>query len=144
MARGAQCDLGKERFWRRMLRSWRGSGQTVRDFCAKHQLSEPSFYAWRRTVGERDRKRAAVNGRVGKRRPAKEQSRHVAAASTSRAGDQALFLPVRVLATTSSPPSTSTALELVVGAGRVVRVAPGFDPATLRQLLAVLEEAVSC
>jgi hypothetical protein len=35
-------------------------------------------------------------------------------------------------------------LELVVGSGRVVRVPPGFDVATLRNLLAVLEERPSC
>jgi hypothetical protein len=28
----------------------------------------------------------------------------------------------------------------VLERGRIVRVAPGFDPATLRQLLAVLDE----
>jgi hypothetical protein len=35
-------------------------------------------------------------------------------------------------------------LELVLGAGRVVRVSPGFDAATLQALLAALEEQPSC
>ncbi len=44
----------KERFWRRRLRQWRSSGLSVRAFCAEYALSEPSFYAWRRTVAQRD------------------------------------------------------------------------------------------
>ena len=47
MARRWQQDRGKERFWRRMVGQWRRSGQTVRDFCAAHALSEPSFFASR-------------------------------------------------------------------------------------------------
>jgi hypothetical protein len=31
-------------------------------------------------------------------------------------------------------------LELVLAGGRVLRVPPGFDPASLRQLLRLLEE----
>jgi len=36
-------------------------------------------------------------------------------------------------------PTRTSALEVVLTDGRTVRVAPGFDGATLRQLLAVLE-----
>jgi hypothetical protein len=32
----------------------------------------------------------------------------------------------------------------VLAGGRRLRVTPGFDPATVRQLLAVLEEAPPC
>jgi hypothetical protein len=38
----------------------------------------------------------------------------------------------------------SIPIELVVGGGRVVRVPPGFDADTLRNLLAILEELPSC
>ena len=57
--RRGERDRGKERFWRRMLRRWRDSGRSVRDFCAEHGLSEPSFYGWRRTLDERDREAPA-------------------------------------------------------------------------------------
>jgi hypothetical protein len=33
---------------------------------------------------------------------------------------------------------------VVLGDGRIVRVAPGFDAATLRRLLAVLQEGGAC
>ena len=44
----------KEHFWRTMVRQWRSSGLSVRVFCEQRRLSEPSFYAWRRSLAERD------------------------------------------------------------------------------------------
>jgi transposase len=52
------------------------------------------------------------------------------------------FLPVRVVP--DEDPAPAHSLEVVLAGGRRLRVTPGFDPATLRQLLAVLEEASSC
>jgi hypothetical protein len=44
----------RDRFWRAMLRKQRRSGLTVRAFCRQEQLSEPSYYAWRREIARRD------------------------------------------------------------------------------------------
>ena len=49
-----RSDSSKERFWRRMVRQWHSSGLSVRAFCQQHELAEPSFYAWRRTIAQRD------------------------------------------------------------------------------------------
>jgi len=54
-----------------------------------------------------------------------------------RAAEKVAFVPVQVVA--EAVPALATALEVVLTDGRMVRVAPGFDAATLRQLLAVLE-----
>jgi hypothetical protein len=54
-----------------------------------------------------------------------------------RDAEKAAFVPVQVVADTV--PAQASALEVVLADGRTVRVAPGFDAATLRQLLAVLE-----
>jgi transposase len=54
---------------------------------------------------------------------------------------QAAFVPVRLLADNSSQDNT---LEVVLEGGRRLRVPEGFDAATLRQLLAVLEEQTPC
>jgi hypothetical protein len=54
-----------------------------------------------------------------------------------RAAAKAAFVPVRVVADTV--PDRTSALEVILADGRAVRVAPGFDAVTLRQLLAVLE-----
>ena len=48
------------------------------------------------------------------------------------------FVPVRVVAEEQS--ATDAALVLVLPGNRLVRVAPGFDAATLQRLLAVLED----
>jgi hypothetical protein len=53
------------------------------------------------------------------------------------AAEQPAFVPVQVVA--DALPAQASALEVVLTDGRAVRVAPGFDAATLRQLLAVLE-----
>jgi len=55
-----------------------------------------------------------------------------------RTAEQPAFVPVQVVAD-ATPAGQASALEVVIADGRVVRVAPGFDAATLRQLLAVLE-----
>ena len=54
-----------------------------------------------------------------------------------RAAEKAAFVPVQVVA--DAVPAQASALEVVLTDGRAVRVAPGFDAATLRQVLAVLE-----
>jgi transposase len=102
---------GKEQYWRGVVLRWQRSGLTVRAYCDQHGLSEPSFYVWRRTIAARDRQ-----------------------AATTATESVPAFVSVRV-----TPPPAMSALEIVVGAGRVIRVMPGFDAATLRNLLAVLE-----
>jgi transposase-like protein len=59
-----------------------------------------------------------------------------------RAAAPAAFVPVHVVA--DIPPAPVSALELMLADGRSVRVAPGFDAVTLRQLLAVLREERPC
>jgi hypothetical protein len=51
--------------------------------------------------------------------------------------EQPAFVPVQVVA--DVVPAQTSALEVVLTEGRMVRVAPGFDATTLRRLLAVLE-----
>jgi hypothetical protein len=58
-----------------------------------------------------------------------------------RDAEQATFVPVRLLAEHGSQDAT---LEVLLAGGRRLRVPPGFDATTLRQLLAVLEEPKPC
>src|SRR5579863_7668672 len=118
MARGDR-DLGKEQFWRGVLRRWQGSKLTVGQFCAGHGVSVASFYSWRRIIAERDRQ--------------------VRTPSDLGARDRPVFVPLSV-----TPALPSPTLEVVAGTGRIVRIPPGFDADTLRRLLAVLEEAPPC
>jgi transposase-like protein len=49
-----QRDPRKEAFWRDAIRRQSRSGLGVREFCRRSRLSEPLFYAWRRTLSQRD------------------------------------------------------------------------------------------
>jgi transposase len=111
MAHGKPRDSRKEQEWRQRIREWRQSGLTVRGFCARRGLAQPSFYAWRRELARRDAESPA-------------------------------FVPVQVVGHTDV--AGNAALEVVLGGGRTIRVAAGFHAATLRQLLAVLEEQPPC
>jgi hypothetical protein len=57
MAKGPQRDAGREALWRGVLARFGASGLSVRGFCARERVSEPSFYAWRRVIRERDAQR---------------------------------------------------------------------------------------
>ena len=114
MAKGKQRDVRKEQQWRQRFRQWRASGLTVRAFCEERGLSEPSFYAWRRVLAERG--------------------------AEERGAEASVFVPVEVVSELPLGVAARPPLELVVSERRLVRVHPGFDAATLRQLLAVLEE----
>ncbi|HEY7157529.1 MAG TPA: hypothetical protein VH575_26475 [Gemmataceae bacterium] len=109
MAQGKPRDSRKEQQWRRLIQLWKNSGLTVRAFCARHHITQPSFYAWRRELQQRD---------------------------------ATAFVPVQVVADDQAAPSTP--IEILLAGGRSVRITPGFDPATLRQLLAVLQEVPPC
>jgi transposase-like protein len=53
-------DATKEAFWRDAIGRQARSGLSVREFCKRHGLSEPSFYERRRTYRERDAVRATA------------------------------------------------------------------------------------
>src|SRR5262245_45443401 len=130
MPKAQPRDPDKERYWRPLLRRWRRSGLTGRAFCARHRLSEPSFYAWRREIARRDQE--AANARHGRPRtaPPPATERPAAAAAVPA------FLRVRLADAAPAP----GAIEVLLAQGRRLRVAPGFDADLLRQLLHLLEE----
>ena len=59
--KGPQRSAGKEQFWRRIVEGHADSQESVREWCDRHGVSEPSFYAWRRELAKRD---------AGRNRPA--------------------------------------------------------------------------
>jgi hypothetical protein len=111
MSTRKQRDPLKERYWRRMLRDWRRSGLTIRAFCRLHDLSEPSFYSWRRMLADREAQAPTfVPVQLFDDDPA-----------------------------TQPGAAAAGGLELFVG-GRLLRIGPSFDGPTLLRLLAVLEQ----
>jgi hypothetical protein len=116
MSKHQQRDPRKEQFWRRKLEQWRRSGLSVRAFCARHGLTEPTFYFWRRTLAQRD-------------------EATVRFVPVQVVPDPLADVP---------PTPTGVGLELLLAGGRVLRIGPTFDGPTLQRLLAVLEESRPC
>ena len=117
MSEGIRRNPHKEQHWRQLVERWQPSGLSVRAFCRRHRLAEPTFYAWRRKLRVSNR---PTNGTQGP--------------------GAVTFLPVHVQDDHTEP---APCLELVFGGGRHVCIPSGFDTATLRALLAVLED-LSC
>jgi hypothetical protein len=115
MPRGHILDLR----WNALLNDFRRSGLTQAEFCRRRQISLHSF---RKQLYPPRPSRPAP----GDDRPSVGADLH--------------FLPVTIR---PEPTPSSTAspshLELILPNGRRIAVAPGFDPQTLRHLLAVVE-----
>jgi hypothetical protein len=107
------ADPRKQQHWLQHVRRWQASQLSVREYCERHRLGEASFYSWKRRL----------------------QQRALLGATAPDGANPPLFLPVAIPAA-----DTTRGLAVVFPDGLSVRVAAGFDAATLRQLLAVLRE----
>jgi transposase-like protein len=116
-------DSRKERLWLERIRRWQPSRLSVREYCQRRGLSEPSFYAWRRLLRQRGLLDEAATDEVP-------------ALPAGPAAATPAFVKVTVKAANLEGP----AIDVVLGAERIVRVRAGFDPDLLRQLLRLLEE----
>ena len=92
---------------------------------------------WRQWITEWRASGLSVRAFCGRRGLATPSFYHWRRVLERRAAEKVAFVPVQVVA--DRVPDRASALEVVLTEGRTVRVAPGFDAATLRQLLAVLE-----
>ena len=132
-----QRDVLKARSWRRWIAEQRKSRLSVRAFCAEHQLSEPSFYAWRRTLAQR--KGGPQRHSPGTRTRTRRRNTKPAFVNLTTRGATplaaGLFLP-------------AASLELVHPCGHVLRIAASCDAQTLSMVLTVLSlgerEAAPC
>jgi transposase-like protein len=113
-------NTAKEAFWRDVLRRHAKSGLTIRAFCRRHELGENLFYWWRRELARRDRQETTTKSESPQGHALEEQ------------GSIASFIPVQVIA--------AGALELTHPRGCRISIPDGFRAATLRQVLAVLDE----
>ncbi len=100
--------------WKKRVAEWKRSGLTAEVFAAEHGLQPRTLLWWSSTL----------------RRPAARANADTAEVSFAR-----------VVPIDSAParPAEPAALEIVLAAGRVVRVRQGFDAALLRELLTALE-----
>ncbi len=130
-----QRDLAKERHWRRMVREWRNSGLSVRDFCDWQALSEASFYAWRRELAKRDREAAAATAEITAARGGRPSKQDGPIRTPAAA-----FLPVRVVRDGAADAAAGSCrpdgIEVHLPGGVRLLVPPGCDRALLRDVLA--------
>ena len=108
-----QRDPGREQFWREVLDRQAVSGLNVREFCRREQLAETSFFAWRRTIRQRD-------GEV-------------------KSSDRPAFVPAVV--TDTPPRDRSIVLEL--GNGRALKLPESIAAARLAELVTALEASTA-
>jgi transposase len=136
-------DASKERRWLDLILLWKRSKLTVNEFCQSRELSEPSFYYWRRML----RQRGLIQDRSAAS-PARKSAKSPAPmpACSVNAPKLPAFVNLKVAADSSAAiePATPNAIELVLSERRLLRVRPGFDAATLLQLLRLLEEEPPC
>lgn len=127
--------LEREVYWRGVLRRQQRSGQSVRQFCRKSQLSEPSFYSWRKKLGNQSDK--TVKEQTGSSSDSHDQScpggDGRATHSAHSADSVPVFIPLRLEA-----PSPSM-LEVVHPRGHVLRIPALFDEASLQRVLQLLD-----
>jgi hypothetical protein len=109
-------DAVKERFWRDVLRRQAKSGLSVRALCRREQLTESAFYAWRRTVAERNGEVKSQTGRGGPQRaPA--------------------FLPMMV----TDRSARESLIEMELAGGRILRLPESMPVERLVELVQALE-----
>lgn len=106
-----QRDPVKESFWREVLQRQAASGQNVREFCHREQLAENLFYAWRRTIGERDGRPASTEQRPAAS-PAFAQA--VVTATAPRDSSVVVELAGGCLLRFSGPASTEQLADLIM------------------------------
>jgi hypothetical protein len=134
MARNGERDPRRERFWRVVLRKQRRSGLTVRAYCGQEQISEASYYAWRREIARRDLEPQA---------PAKQQRGLTSnGASFPRARRPPAVPPVfqeLAILGDDGRRGAPACLEIVLPDGCQVRVPSEVDRTLLGDVIAMLE-----
>lgn len=105
-------------YWQETVEAWSRSGLSQVEYCRRHELTLSTFRWWRRKLRDR-----AVS------LPNKISSKVV----------NHSFLPVHLL----EPQSHHSFIEIHLPGERRIQVTPGFDPETLKKVLAVLD-ACAC
>ena len=123
-------DAAKERFWRGVVKRFAASGLSVRVFCRDEKLAESAFYAWRRTIGQRD---------AEARRPTKARPAAATPASLpkrERPAKSPVFLPLLV---SGNGHAHEASVTLELGGGRVLRLPEAMPAERLAEIVVALE-----
>jgi hypothetical protein len=121
--------------WAALIDEWNASGLKLPEFCRQRGLSRGTMLGWVYKPALKQAIESARRKGLGQANKALPESLPGAPIPSHT------FLPVRLAETpaVAQPPTDRAAIEVVLGAGRRVAVAPGFDEETLRQVVLVLE-----
>ena len=104
MAQGRR-DPVRERVWRERMDRWQASGLSVREFCVRNGLKEPTFHFWKRELRTRD---------AGMSASSVQKPRTKSAQKPPAKSSRPKFVPVTVL------PESTLAVEVRCPSGHVV------------------------
>jgi len=110
-----KADTDQQQFWQMVIETWQSSGLSVRQFCKKESLSEPSFYSWRKKLAGDD---------------SQQDNQHKPESSA--------FIEVAM------PQNNSAAVELLLTSGNTLRIPAGVDAKTLMTIISVLHQTQLC
>lgn len=130
MARGRR-DAELEQQWRARVACWHASGLSVRGFCRREGLTEPTFHYWKRELRARYRA-TSTQRRISQRAAAQRPAARCPTAKPS----PPMFVPVTVL------PGATLAVEVRCPSGHVVCL-PECDAVSLASLFAALNRPAS-
>jgi hypothetical protein len=124
----------REAYWRQALADWSRSGLPKVAFCRERVLSPSAFHWWKGELGRRDAARSS-------------RSSGPSCPKAQEAKARPAFVAVRLgkgSTTGAAVPLTANdgveaGVEVVLGNGRRVRVASGFDAEVLVRVVGVLE-----
>jgi hypothetical protein len=116
--------------WAVLIERWRASGLSLSVFCERNGVRPGTMQNW---VYKPALKLAVEKARRAAQAPCETPAETVEVAEPTPA-----FLPVKI-AEVATEPERHTAIEVILRKGRRIRVRRGFDPQTLRQIVATLE-----
>ena len=118
----------REAFWRGHIERCESLGVTIAGYCRQQHIAAASYHWWKRELVKRGDHRASARDGV----------------SSVPCGTSPTlpFAEMRVVSPGASAADEATpAIEVALAGGRRVGVRPGFDAATLAQVLRVVEAA---
>ena len=116
MSSEQKSESDQQQFWQMVLETFKSSGLSVRQFCQKEGLSEPSFYSWRKKLAQADDAETDKQEKLS----------------------SSAFIEVSI------PKNNPAALELVLNSGNTLRISSGADSTTLNDVISVLQQVGLC
>ena len=117
----------RKRFWGDLIERQRTSGLNIARFCDDAGVSQNAFYVWKKRL-------LTTAQQIRAARPRRKHRRKQAVAKS--------LVPVRVIHDVGHQRPIGQAIEIAWPNGIALRVAPGCDSKTLREVFGLLSSAM--